>query len=495
MFALAYGPAPLFTSNQNQYFLHGLANAGLGYLDADWLANTVDPTPLFSLLIEWTYRLFPWPPVFYLYFAGLAGVFLFSLVALMSHLVKRTEDRLWQLAYLALLTVLFSAAVRVLAQRWLGEGWLYPLDGGLAGQRLLGDIFQPSQFGVLLLLSIWLFWRGKYGWAVFFLALSPSLHPTYLLSAALLTLVYMGLLFKERRTPAPALFLGLGALLAVTPILVHTYGTFVGGDPSLTAAARQTLVEMRIPHHAVVADWFGPASVVRLGFILLGIYLARGTRLLHILVWPSLAAVLLTALQVGTGSQDLALLFPWRVSTWLVPLAVSLIAARSLDLIFKCWPDWIRRHASSLRVGLLLAVMGVAVLGLAKSMYSWHQKLNAPERALMAYVRSHKEAGEVYLVDLKWQTFRLETGAPLYVDYKAIPYLSADVLEWKRRIHRTSSFYQDTATIDCQDVIGEWVLEGVTHLVMPVDHPAAFCPGLILRYQDVHYRLYELADR
>src|SRR5947209_4063362 len=35
LFAAAYGQAPLYYSNQNQYFLHGLASAALG-LDYPW---------------------------------------------------------------------------------------------------------------------------------------------------------------------------------------------------------------------------------------------------------------------------------------------------------------------------------------------------------------------------------------------------------------------------------------------------------------------------
>src|SRR4051812_6820563 len=54
-FGAAYGPAPLYYSNQNQYFLHGLAAAGRGDLARDWLVTTRDPTPLFSAAVTWTY--------------------------------------------------------------------------------------------------------------------------------------------------------------------------------------------------------------------------------------------------------------------------------------------------------------------------------------------------------------------------------------------------------------------------------------------------------
>ena len=43
-FGLSYGRSPLYTSNQNQYFLHGAARAGIGFLREDRLANTADPT-------------------------------------------------------------------------------------------------------------------------------------------------------------------------------------------------------------------------------------------------------------------------------------------------------------------------------------------------------------------------------------------------------------------------------------------------------------------
>ena len=73
LFAIAYAQSPLYTSNQNQYFLHGLAAAGHGTLTADWLANTLDPTPLFSLLVRLTH---PLSGLFYIYYALLMGVYL-----------------------------------------------------------------------------------------------------------------------------------------------------------------------------------------------------------------------------------------------------------------------------------------------------------------------------------------------------------------------------------------------------------------------------------
>ena len=75
LFCMAYSQAPLYYSNQNQYFLHGFTKTKLGYLEKDWLGNTTDPTPLFSglvcLSITWLNE-----NIFYIYYAILQGIFL-----------------------------------------------------------------------------------------------------------------------------------------------------------------------------------------------------------------------------------------------------------------------------------------------------------------------------------------------------------------------------------------------------------------------------------
>src|SRR4051812_47995736 len=73
-FSVAYCQAPLYYSNQNQYFVHGLAQAGRGFLADDWLATTADPTPVFSALVAFTVRyLHPW--LFHVYYALILGVY------------------------------------------------------------------------------------------------------------------------------------------------------------------------------------------------------------------------------------------------------------------------------------------------------------------------------------------------------------------------------------------------------------------------------------
>src|SRR6476620_3752090 len=83
VFALAHAQAPLYYSNQNQYFLHGLAQGGRGFLDEDWLARTADPTPAFSALVAFTYR-YLHESFFYIYYLLILGIYLHALVGIFT---------------------------------------------------------------------------------------------------------------------------------------------------------------------------------------------------------------------------------------------------------------------------------------------------------------------------------------------------------------------------------------------------------------------------
>ncbi|MEA3439884.1 MAG: hypothetical protein U9R58_06345, partial [Chloroflexota bacterium] len=325
-FAIAYTQSPLFTSNQNQYFLHGLADAGFGNLSQDWLVNTLDPTPVFSQLVSLTDQFFGPHFIFYFYYALLMGVYLFSLVGIVLNVYELRRTPAAFSVFLALLILVHSAGLRFLLSRTLGVNWAYILEDGLADQRILGPVFQPSTFGVLLILSIYLCLHKHPFLAVLSAVIAATVHPTYLLSAALLTLSFMvAAYFEERKVIKPLLIGGL-ALLTVSPILYYVLSNFANTHPESTALAREILVNFRIPHHAQIDWWFDATAVIKILFVVAAIYLVRKLKPLFIILMTlTTAAAGLTIAQLILDSDALALIFPWRVSTILVPVSVSII--------------------------------------------------------------------------------------------------------------------------------------------------------------------------
>ena len=485
LLGLAYGQSPLYTSNQNQYFLHGLAQAGQGLLSEDWLANTTDPTPVFTWLVIFTARYLP-RATYFLYYFLLFAVYFYSLRQIANRLFNLDRARTARWVFAALIFVSHSAALHALLSRGIGGNWEYLFDGGLAGQRLLGTVLEPSAFGVFLLLSIQQFLDDHPYRAVVAAAIAATLHPTYLLSAALLTLAYIVVEFRTRKDYRQVLRIGGLALILVLPILMYSLRSFF---PS-AADAQGILVHFRLPAHELVAEWFGLASITTITLIALGLFLARRTRLFLIMALSAAVGLLLTALQIITANDTLALLFPWRVSVYLVPLSVAALAG---------WiAVWLSERGGE-RYGRIAGVVSVIFIGLSilsgliwMSIQSLQQQI-VPERALYDFVRAESASGQVYAVPPKQLDFRLATGAPILADFKSIPYRRGEVITWHDRVRLLDWFYRDE--IDC-GLMANFIEEyGVTHLVLGPEQLGQSCPEMQERYNDAYYAVYELEPR
>jgi len=362
IFALAYAQSPLYTSNQNQYFLHGLAHAGYGDLGWDWLANTLDPTPVFSALVALIYSGLGWVGWFYFIYALLMGIYLYSLWGIVDAMFELHASRYMTILFFALLITLSSAGWRFALSRVLGVNWPYVFEDGVADQRLLGPVLQPSAFGVFLLLSIYFYVRSRPYLGVVAAVIAATFHPTYLLSSAVLTSVYIWDAFYTHRDLRMAAQLGLLALVLVSPILLASYTVFAGAPTQAAQQAQRILIEFRIPHHAVVSQWFDFTAAVKIVIVCIAIFLTRRTKLFPVLLVPAFVSVSLTLAQIMLASDTLALLFPWRLSTFLVPLATAIILAAIVQRVPSI--PWARSEigqktlvvASILLIGLSLLV-------------------------------------------------------------------------------------------------------------------------------------------
>lgn len=493
VFALVYAQKPLYTSNENHYFLKGLADAGYGFLLADWHATTLDPTPVFSWLIKSTYQLFHTMTPVYLYYALIMGVYLHSMADIMGHIFKLGNSKLKRLVLFSLIILLHSAALRGALSVTIGPSWNYLLEGGVAGQRVLGEAFQPSVFAVFLLLSISLFLRQRYILAAALLPLVATIHPTYLLIAALLTITYTGIVFFQSRDFKQALLISTTALLLVLPVLYHSVVVFAPQNADLYARTREQMVNFRIPHHAVVTEWFNPSVVTAIVLVLVGMHVVRNSRLFWIMLVLLVFAVSLTLVQVATGNTSLALLFPWRTSILLVPLASCALAGAGISTIWKLWGKWLDEKNRMVTTILILGIAGLSAVGVYNFYFEWLQKQKAPENAMYEFVQKHAEQGQVYVIPVSMQDFRLATGVPAVAEFKSIPYQEEDFAEWLGRIHRVSYIYRLPEAQDtCQRLA--YIAEhfDATHIVLPQDAFGLECQWMDETYNDGLYAVREL---
>ena len=490
---VAYGQASLYTSNQNQYFLHGLARAGLGLLKDDWLARTVDPTPVFSFLVAVTYR-YLHAYLFYVYFALIVGAYFYALVGISSHVLSIRTSGARLLAYFALLAGMHSALLGNLSLELLGLDLRMVLTDGVAGQYILGSILQPSLFGVFLLLAIYLFLRGKSLLAAVSAVLAATVHPTYLLGAGVLVLSFMVVTFGESRNAGAAGRIGLTGLALVLPIVAYVYFEFRPTSPNATEVAQYVLMNVRLPHHLLIHRWLGIAAYLQMIIVATGLYVARRSRrLFPVLLLSVVTAATLTVVQALSGSASLALLFPWRLSTYLVPISSSILAAW---LVSQVWDKFVLRRAKGERVfmwgscALILALFLAGALYMRRDFEDHEWDASVP---MMDFVRQTKAVGDVYFIPANLERFRLYTAAPVFIDRKSIPYRDMDLVEWYQRYLVATEFYRlSDPTLVCEALARVSAEYSFTHAVLMRDQADGRCRVLTRLYEDSDYAVYRM---
>ena len=140
------------------------------------------------------------------------------------------------------------------------------------------------------------------------------------------------------------------------------------------------------------------------------------------------------------------------------------------------------------------------------------------EQGLFNFVRSHARPNDVYLLPVSFpavgtgrgtasttftapprprpgsnlipvdlQRFRLATGVPIYVDFKSVPYLDTEVLEWQHRMKQCEMWYGSdwSALGRTQELRGA----DITHVVAPAAKPIA-AENLRQVYADEAYVVY-----
>lgn len=497
LFAAAYYQLPLFAVNQNTYFLQGLAQSGYGLLATDWLGNQTDHIPLFSALVGLIHQLHShW--LFHGLLAVMAGLYAIALLVIASR-AQGTPWRLPQLAlFLALLVLLHSAwLLKDLAPAILDRPaqllhrLALEITNGVAGQTILGAFFQPSTFGVLLPVSVACFVLRWHVAAIVTAVLAASVHPTYVLHAGALTAAYMLVIAREGQ-PKQALWLGLLALALVLPILIYVAQYLKPTSPELLARAQSILAEERIPHHALIADWFNRLTWLKLAVLAGGLAVARrDSRLFTVLALCTGASVILSAVQAVSGSHSLALIFPWRLSTWLVPICIALLLGEAVTRVTTALARAPRLNQALATLALAFVLLA-AGMGLHKSLTTTGKKTEGD--AVAQFAASQGKAGQIYLLPLEFYRFRLAAGLPVFIDWKSHPYRDVELIEWYDRTQLVKQFYGATTPADAALALTAIQAHApVTHLILKTadEQRLGGIEGEIV-YRDEHYVLVKL---
>ena len=113
--------------------------------------------------------------------------------------------------------------------------------------------------------------------------------------------------------------------ILILPITVYIIYNFFLIDKQLIIEGQNILLE-RIPHHALIENWFSYKDVISILIYFISLFLIfKNKRLFIPFAILGFFSISLSLIQFITEIESLALTFPWRASVFLIPLSSMII--------------------------------------------------------------------------------------------------------------------------------------------------------------------------
>jgi len=455
-------PPDLFFSNQHSYFPHGIALAGQRpFTQVDWYSQTQPAHIVFTYYLALLETLHSLAVGAYLTEMLLAFTLLIAIYLLVKWYYNALSENILFLSappkpeYIAAIWLLFII-------------WLPIVNlNGLAAQGIFSGYLQPSDFGTLILLALALIAFERYWLAVILCGVASLFQASYLIhTSAIVGILCVYLLISDKDWKR-ALSLGVLYALIVAPIAVYSYNLSLG--PIDGADAIRILGTERIAHHALPSVWFDRKATLRLVLMIVSsAVIFRGSRgaLRWIVAVGVGYAALFTFIVYLTNNPRLGLLFPWRASAYLYPLALITLTTTLSMVVIRLAS---RRYTNPMRP-LSAVLIGILIGNVYFAAAFVPLKQAARTTGYEDFARSASDIvapDELIIIPLVMEDYRLTAQRPVYVDAKNHPYRPDEVVEWDRRIKQIEAFYSfpgDEQPIACAELGASYYVDLVIDL-------------------------------
>jgi hypothetical protein len=196
-------------------------------------------------------------------------------------------------------------------------------------------------------------------------------------------------------------------------------------------------------------QWVTTLDVAKIFMIAAAAYVCRkrNERLAFVISISLFLGLVVTVIFAFFDDDRLLLLFPWRVSAVLAPIALVLIVSDALSGLRHTWVGNNQK---------LLIIPIILLAGSLQFMKIYHdypgfvpaywieaafkggaQNMKVQDRFERMEVidwAKTQDPADLYLVPLDFEQFRIKSGKPIFVDWKSHPFKDVEVIEWKRRI-------------------------------------------------------------
>ena len=417
LFAITIQQFPFFKGN-SLHLLHAIKEFDTNKLQNDWIANQTNHLPVFVHLNNIFLQFFPIKILHIIHFSLLVicSLFIFLICKNEFQNLKRTP----------ILLLWFSIFILIYHE--------HSFFGGLAGQDIINEGYQPASFGVLFYCGIYLFLIRKYFFAIFFICLSASIHPSYVLHSGLLSFGFCFYLLLVREFK-PLLKFIIYYIILILPITFYIILNFLLLDKELIQMGQNILVE-RIPHHALIENWFSYKDFFSILIYLISLLIIYKNKKIFVpLTIFGLSSILLSILQFITESNTLALAFPWRASVFLMPISSMIIISFLLNKFL------LNKNNMNLFSVSLFIIVFIFFFGKNHFVKNDNQKFYS-KLELVKEINKNYDKIERILIPVNISYIRMNTGLPIFIDWKHHAFKYDEIIIWKKRMNLAQKFYQ-----------------------------------------------------
>ena len=416
LFVLTIQIFDIYKGNAN-HLIHSIKEFDDNKLQNDWIANQEHHIPLFAYFNYLLIKVFSSKSIYFIHSILLASCSLF-LFLISKNLFPKLKIRNLYILWFAFFTILYH------------ENSFF---SGVAGQSVIDEGYQPASYGILFFIGIYFFLIEKNFLSILFICLGASFHPTYVLHSGFLLLGILGYNFWSKKY-LNCIKIGIIYSLLILPITLFIILNFFTIDKNLIVIGQEILLD-RIPHHADIHNWLSYKDTFFLATYLYSLYLMRNNK--RFLIFFSifgLCPILLSISQYFVNINSLALAFPWRSSVFITPISTIIILSYFLEKI----------KLEEFRFKLLSYFFLVITITFFFIKSHYIKNLNNEfqnKLALTQEIRKNFDLIERLLVPTHLQYIRMNSGLPIFVDWKHHAFRYDQIIEWKERVKLADGFF------------------------------------------------------
>jgi len=457
-----------FYKGNSLHLLYAIKDFEFNKLQYDWIANQTNHLPLFTYFNNIILKIFPVNFLHSVHFILLSSCALFLFLIckyIFEDLNKISLSLLW-----------FSLFMFVYHE--------HSLFGGVAGQDVINEGYQPASYGVLFFIGIYLYLIKKNSYAIFFICLSASFHPSYVLHSGFLIIGILGYFFFQKEYKKFLKILVLYSIL-ILPITIYVIYNFLLLDNEIILKGQNILLE-RIPHHASIENWFSYKDLISILVYIVSIILVyKNKRIFIPLGIFGFFSISLTLIQYLTEIDSLALTFPWRASVFLMPLSIMIIISYFLKKFLTN-----KSNLNLLSSFVFIFIWSFFLINnhfLKDANKDFYKELELTEKININYKSINR-----LLIPVNLMNIRMNTGLPIFVDWKHHAFKYNEIIIWKQRLDLVQKFYK-TKNYDFQklNLIEIMKIEKISHILIEKDKLTKNCVNLI---NDDIYALIEVKE-